>query len=236
MLDAFVRIESEQDIADFAVRWGVLWICAHGYPSTHAEVYEPVWNSDYIPSPAVDPCFPEGRWVGEPVGRWFVYSRAARSILNVAAAIHSGSIGRSEDWVQAFGGFDLSEDIRDSLQPDMWQRVRDPMEDAPVMVADLINEWLRLGNVRPRLEWEVGAPRFEFDAATFGAIGVQLMHAVTRGHGLTICSSCGRPYLRQGRKAPKGRRNYCPDCGPAAALRDAQRAHRARRGKVEQES
>jgi hypothetical protein len=229
LLDAFVRIETEDDITRFATRWGTLWICAHGYPSSHADRYVPVWRTDDPEwSPSDSKCFPKD-WSGEPVERWFVYVTVARSILNIAAALHSGKLGEGQDWVQAFAGFDMSDEIRQTITPTMWEGPVGKLENATVALADLINEWLRLGDVRPRLDWELSGPHLEFDCATFGVVGIQLLQAVTRAHGLTICSSCGKPYLRQGRKAPRGRRNYCPDCGEGAALRDAQRAHRQRR-------
>jgi curved DNA-binding protein CbpA/DNA-directed RNA polymerase subunit RPC12/RpoP len=43
------------------------------------------------------------------------------------------------------------------------------------------------------------------------------------------CSACGTVYSRVGRRPQKGRRNYCPDCGSAAAHRDRQRDYRSRR-------
>lgn len=41
------------------------------------------------------------------------------------------------------------------------------------------------------------------------------------------CSGCFQWYFRRGRRAARGRRNYCPDCGKAGvATRDAKRAQR----------
>jgi len=119
-------------------------------------------------------------------------------------------------------------DQEDLPEPGEWEREH-PLLASAHLLSDFVNEWLAMGDVRPHLEWVIRDAQIEFETSTFGAIGVQLMQAVTRAHGLTLCSSCGRPYLRQGRKAPAGRRNYCPDCGAGAALRDAQRAHRERR-------
>jgi hypothetical protein len=232
MLDAFVRIQSEEDIPPFAVRFGTLQICTHGMPISHANRYERNWRHHYVDGVEVraDPhpgCLPDGRWIPEPVERWMDFVSAARSILNIAAAIHSGSAGRDEDWLLAFKAYQVDEEYLP--QPGMWANTPRGLQDPTLLLSDLVNEWLRLGDVRPRLEWELGDPQIELETSAFGAIGVQLMQAVTRVHGLTLCSSCGRPYLRQGRKAPAGRRNYCPDCGEGAALRDAQRAHRERR-------
>lgn len=231
MLDAFVRIGDPEAIPPFAVRFGTLQLCAHRLPISHAQKFEALWRweAETTWGPSRD-CLPTRKWISEPVDRWMLYVAGARAILNIAAAIHSGSPGRYEDWLAGYDTFDPDEDFRP--KPDIWDRpLHHGLQEPAIMLSDLVNQWLRLGNVRPRLEWELGEPRIEFDTSTFGAIGVQLMEAVTRVHGLTLCSSCGKPYLRQGRKAPAGRRNYCPDCGSGAALRDAQRAHRERRRK-----
>lgn len=226
MLDAFVRFQSSEDIPPFAVRFGTLQLCAHGLPISHTSRFVSLWGDDKQYADRHPGCLPDGDWIPEPVDRWMDFSNAARALLNIAAAIHSGSPLRREDWAAAYKAFLVDQD--DLPKDGAWE-LEHPLQESALMLSDFVNEWLAMGDVRPRLEWELGDPQIEFKTSTFGAIGVQLMQAVTRVHGLTLCSSCGRPYLRQGRKAPAGRRNYCPDCGSGAALRDAQRAHRNRK-------
>lgn len=43
---------------------------------------------------------------------------------------------------------------------------------------------------------------------------------------LCLCSSCGRDYIREGRRAKRGQRNYCPTC--RAADRRFTESYRAR--------
>jgi hypothetical protein len=72
------------------------------------------------------------------------------------------------------------------------------------------------------------SPKFNLVAGTFGELGLQIMQAASRGQTLAVCSGCGNPYMRQGRKPQSGRRNYCPRCGVKASRRDAQRQRRTR--------
>jgi hypothetical protein len=224
LLDAFVRIDSERDVLKFATQFGPLGLCRHGFPAGHyLEGHQFLFDS-----PSRGQCFPSRAGpASEPAARWFVYARAARAMLNLAAALHGGALGRQEDWADAFESVPRDEDVH---PPDPAAMTRGPLTLIGLrhLLADLVNEWLLLGDVRPRLLWEEGVG-ITFDADTFGALAVQLTQAVSRTNGLAICSSCGLPYMRTGRKAPAGRRNYCPDCGLGAALRDAQRAHRQRK-------
>jgi hypothetical protein len=231
LLDAFVRIDSEPDVLRFAIQFGPLGLCRHGFPSGHClDGHQFLFDS-----PSRRQCFPSRPApASEPVAGWFVYARAARAMLNLAAALHNGTLGRPEDWADAFESVPRDQDV---IPPDPTDIAKTPLTLIGLrhLLADLINEWLLLGDVRPRLLWEEGAG-ITFDAGTFGAMAVQLMQAVSRTNGLAICSSCGLPYMRTGRKAPQGRRNYCPDCGLGAAMRDAQRAHRQRKRKGDGEA
>ena len=61
----------------------------------------------------------------------------------------------------------------------------------------------------------------------FGALTTQAL-AVISGSGFATCSACGNAYAPQRRRPSVGRRRYCPNCGHAAALRDAKADYRAR--------
>jgi hypothetical protein len=231
LLDAFVRIDSERDVLTFATRFGPLGLCKHGFPAGHFLDF----HQFLFDSPSESQCYPRHAGpASEPVGRWYIYVRAARALLSLAAALHGETLGRHEDWVDAFESVPRDDDV---LPPDPGTMARGPLTLIGLrhLLADLINEWLLLGDVRPRLLWEEAAG-ITFDSDTFGALAIQLMQAASRTNGLAICSSCGMPYMRTGRKAPAGRRNYCPNCGMSAALRDAQRAHRQRKRKGDGEA
>lgn len=60
----------------------------------------------------------------------------------------------------------------------------------------------------------------------FGALGLQLMFAMSGSGGFVTCSGCGAPYAPR-RQPIAGRRHHCQDCGRTAAIRDAQTRFRA---------
>lgn len=75
-----------------------------------------------------------------------------------------------------------------------------------------INEWLGDAGIRLELNWSSNEPSLSLTGGNvFGALGVQLLSAVT-ANNLAVCSGCGLAYLRKGRKAQAGRRNFCPVC------------------------
>jgi hypothetical protein len=223
MLDAFLKVEEASTVLGFARRFGVLGICEHGRPASHNP---PLAESrdDGLE------CLPVGYRSGEglcrePLARWFYYAGLARAMVAVAAELHQGVPGRREDWKAILVG----RDSEDKIEP-VIERLATSVPYGRLYLGQFVNQWLELGDVRPRLLWTVSSPepRFLLQAPTFGLLGVQLMVAISRSHELVLCSGCARPYLREGRKAPRGRRNYCGGCGLAAARRDAQRDHRAR--------
>lgn len=95
-----------------------------------------------------------------------------------------------------------------------------------LFLQDGVNEWLGDAGIRLELNWSSNEPSLTLTGGgVFGALGVQLLSAVT-ANNLAVCSGCGIPYLRKGRKPQAGRRNFCPDCGDKIANRLRMRAKR----------
>ena len=98
-----------------------------------------------------------------------------------------------------------------------------------MQLSDVLNDWLARTDVRPRFSWGHRGISFmnffgtvhDDSLTTLGAVAVQLALAVSGAHSLAVCSACGRPYTRTGRRPQRGRRNYCPDCGIRTAWRDS---------------
>jgi len=224
MLDAFVRIETAEDVLRFATRWGPLDICAHGLPSSHRTFQHSALEFGE-PEPTLGECWTDGLWQSnkEDLEFYLLYSRAARAILNLAAAAHQGALGEHEDWIASGLPFYTREWMAEQV------KVPGHLGHGRFLISTLVSEWMRIGGIQPVLFWYSGEPEFQMSAETFGILGLQLMNAVTRAHGFAICSGCGRPYIRTGRRPQAGRRNYCPTCGSSAWLRDAQRDYRKRR-------
>lgn len=217
MLDAFIRIDEPRQVQQFADRWGAFYLCEHLLPRSH--------NS---PIPLVrDGCSALGpsasAYYREPLDRWFFFARAARAILNVAAAFQAGQqpppelLAVLDRWIAMgfLAGLDQPADFGDM-----------PL---PMRLQFAVNLWLAVGGVHPEISTEKDPPEIVFKVGTFGAIGMQIMQAVSRTQGIALCSSCGTPYPRHGRRVQAGRRNYCDKCGRPAALRDAQRNYAIRK-------
>jgi hypothetical protein len=95
------------------------------------------------------------------------------------------------------------------------------------VVAGVLNEWLIMAGVRPRLEWGTGNPQVQLGGdGLIGALAVQLFFACAQTGGVALCASCGTPFLPTGRRRRKDLNAYCSECGLKAALRDAAARYR----------
>ena len=171
----------------------------------------------------------------EAIETWRELATRARATLDVAASIQKGEHPREEDW--------------DTLAPwyYVW-RTRAKGATAPrrraaekQQLADVLNAWLRLAEVRPSFSWQAGINFTNLEGvdegsiSLLGVLALQMVRAVAQARKIATCSGCGATYLRK-REAPKGRANYCPRCGIKAAWRDAQarlrssQTHDVRRG------
>lgn len=197
VLNAFVRIKTPDDILQFARRYGPLGLCKHGLPPMHrgsryrdefvdGELVGVTDTGEWNPAGGAS----ERGWCApvssEPVLRWFDYVGKASSYLNLAAL----------------------------LKVDTGKRMRGLRQ---LFLQDGINEWLGDAGIRLELNWSDNEPKLTLTGgAVFGALGVQLLSAVT-ANNLAVCSGCGGPYLREGRKPQAGRRNFCRACGDKVA-------------------
>jgi hypothetical protein len=223
LLLRFVRLAdaSSEDICGFASRWGVLGICEHGLPSSHNP--PPPFGVHDGPDYS---CRPPGDDIGvywEPIEPWRHLARQARALLNIAARLHEGELGKAADWRVVYersrGGGPFGKRYRGSLVVER------------IVLADCVNELLLLGNVRPALSWGPGKSHSSKAEVSlrgwglFGVLAVQLLMAVSRTAGLATCSYCGESYSPT-RRPRAGCLNYCPGCGKKAAWANAQRKRR----------
>jgi hypothetical protein len=220
MLDFFVRLRRPEDVLRFVKRFGPLWVCSHGLPATHRT--GGVDDTIFFDLDAVqEPCWKQ--WDPEPLSTWFSWVETARAILTIASYLHQNVIAPSDEWNRA----------SQLLNPEYREKGAESIEAdlalARIYCGDLIWAWLDMCDISTKMEWDL-EPNFYLlpKPFCFGTLGLHLSQAVMRSHGLAICSGCGNPYVRTGRKPQSGRRNYCPECGTKAAVRDAQRERRAR--------
>jgi hypothetical protein len=107
------------------------------------------------------------------------------------------------------------------------QHMQASVEFQRQVVAGVLNQWLTLAGVRPRLEWGTGNPQVQLGGdGLIGALAVQLFFACAQTGGLALCASCGTPFLPTGRRRRKDLHAYCSECGLKAALRDAAARYR----------
>ena len=222
LLDRFVRLAEAADgaILDLARQSGALWICkAHGLPMTHDAGCRPSYG---------------GGWFREPLAEWRAFSARARAVLSIAASLHQGKLGDPNDWKHLGEGW-----LPDAFAPakglgEAAKIGRRRVESERAGVTNAVSGWLALARVTPALSWRENDVRLVFSEADtsshlrlFGVLGMQLLFAVSRGNGPSVCSACGVPYVRS-RRAAAGRRNYCKDCGTRAAWRFAKAKERTK--------
>jgi len=95
------------------------------------------------------------------------------------------------------------------------------------LLGEVLNYWLELAGVRPRLDWSTLKPAVQLGGyGLIGALAVQLLFDCSRTDGLAVCTSCGTPFLPGPRRPRRDRNIYCSDCGIKAATRDAAARYR----------
>ena len=150
-LDAFIRIEEPEDVLRFTSRWGPFHLCAHQMPSSHGN------RGTLLPWSQVEEltgdCWPESavEVQRESTADYLKYVKAARSLVNLSAAVHLGELEAEEDWNIAASVF---------YAPG-WVEKRRHVPDHIVLarnyVALLVSEWIRMaGGFADRL---LAAPR-----------------------------------------------------------------------------
>jgi hypothetical protein len=228
MINRFVGLTDAESILSFAKDWGTLGLSKVG------QIYLPSREST------------EGR---EPLSGWQFYSRRARAILSIAAALKEGKLGDISDWdqfVKFFDNVNESDAIKDweesNFDKEMYGlsfSVRGPrtsrearLTDARQAIATEVNDWLdcwkmeRTGRISDlSLYWTEDQKKWslqvEYHGQLFPAIALQLALVLADADSLFNCSGCGMPYIRpRARKRPKsGWANYCEQCSKSGVAR-----------------
>jgi hypothetical protein len=237
MLEEFVVLADaeEQKFLEYASRWGLLELCKeHFAPTSHNNNCEPI-----IPFRTVV-WGPTGKAakdhhkmllaVGEPISAWRDYARFARALLNIAAKLHQGEIGKDEDWKTlhfdeaGYLGWDHAERRKSKNFSDI--------DFEKSLVAGGVNYWLESGGVQPKVSWKASRPIITFECPKpygklFANLAIQLMMAVSQVDAVAICSACGQSYMPK-RRPKSNQRRYCQNC-KKIARRDASADYRRRK-------
>jgi len=224
-LGAFLRIKDTDGVREFAQRYGPLALCAHGVPATHnPTIDDPVGIDRGLGCRPIRRTTDDGEdEYTEPVAAWLRLAAQARAILDVAASLHHNRRPDARSWRLAMG---YGEDGTGATAPTPIDSER--LADYREWLSIEINGWLRLDPPRPVFRWRP-RPDVVLVCGTFGHIALQLAAACAGTADLMRCDSCRQPYVRKGRRAQAGRRNYCPGCRDSGApQRDARRDFRQR--------
>jgi hypothetical protein len=233
----------------FAKRWGMLGLCQHDLPAGHNPFPYPPPRAMGIGNAVLSflraenisldrrvagaigmlegssgsslgsPCFPESQ---EALQTWQQFAVEAQAMLRIAGRLHRGQLPLPEDWAAVYA--------RSGREAPWWDRSDRPESPAVRFerwkLAEVVTEWLRLGNVRPQFEWEGRSIRMVLTGqGLFGAIARELAFATGRAEGLASCHECGTFFIPD-RKPVTGRRSFCFDCGRRAAQKYAARDYR----------
>jgi len=209
-LRRFIALENagEASYLRFARTYGPLWLCVHELPYGHPQRRRPR-------------CY--RRRVGhgqvlEAMAAWQRYSGRAAAILRIAYELEGNRCGSRQDWAALAVSLTSG---RRSLH------VVGKVEQEWRSLEREVNEWLYACEVRPFLSLAGADQKFELRSTLLGSLGVQLLSALLRTDGFTVCSACGQPYAPQ-RRPRKGENHYCQDCGRRATNKLAQRRYRER--------
>jgi hypothetical protein len=198
----FLRLNADDpdQIASFAGRCGVLGICdQHGMPVGHPRPHR---------MSADERCWPKTvkrkgeDWFAEPLSAWQRISEKSAALIRVARKIEERNPGEMEEWGTIRGHLDLTNPI--------WLN----LNTAKHFLAHEIQNWLEIGGVRPRFDWDYQRGnwmlRHDIPSETwnlFGWLALRLAIEITGGR-FAVCSNCGREH-HVARLPSAGKPSYC---------------------------
>src|SRR5262249_44652192 len=247
MLADFIEIctakNQSSTILAYAQKWSVLGICEHGLPCSHNQY---AYGLDY----GIRPCLPmlvkvvpaeepDVRF-SEPIRAWIEWSRMAKALLSVGLQLRAGKAVTLAEWSTMMGADSSEVEGAGLFDESVPTKNKDLLKAQRQGFAWKLDDWMLIGQVRPRVSWKREPPGWNFglDAVTtgpnlFGLLALYIANEVTgSGRAKAFCTSCGKLY-DAGRRLNQKRANYCPQCrgksGKQAAWRDASRRYRAKR-------
>ena len=254
MLDAFKPLANatDEEILEFAKHYGVLGLCEHRLPYSHAPAA--IHNRSSL-EPEPKGCLP---LQVEKLANWRWYAQGFQAALNAAAQLENGKLPDEADWNILMN--DSVMGWKEEQVPKISRNTNLAIVIVSLRLDRVLNGLLRLGGVNLavqrrdggdwRAAWHCGPVIPEtrirvgggaslpavvesklsaYRVNTFGHLAIQLVTHIARTDGLALCSACGQAFVIQNRRRSPNRRAYCPGCGVTAARRDAKRDWRQKK-------
>jgi hypothetical protein len=206
---------SGKDVLFYARKWGVLNLC----------------RKDLLPVSHDHACIPLERrsdGKGEPISEWRRFAQLAAAILNLSQDLTDGRIGKNADWVilssydrllpWSSNALTLAELGLFGSRPTRKHTAtayKEAVLEGKAVIADSVNHWLELGNVRPHMRWNEVEPVVSLAGGAhrgglFGVLAVHLLELAGR-YVIASCSGCRKFYNPEIR--PKsGQDRFCKQC------------------------
>ena len=240
LLDQFLALRraTDEQIRQFAERWGMLRLCHDMVPWCHNVPHCYLMGAEQHvgESPDVPVDDRKARWFREPLAAWRHYAAQFFEVLVVAGkswralevSLDQWSPPHTGDWVRTQGPFHFV------VHGDPAKPEEIPLPTPDMCLAECVriaNENMYDGLVLPLVQLRHSGTRvaagLEFASEAcpvWGALSVQLALAVSRS-GLAVCSDCGVLFDR---RHPPARKyvELCGRCRRRAALRDGQQRFR----------
>jgi hypothetical protein len=229
-LIGFSRLGDASDggILEYARQWGILGICKHGRPVGHLSTL-----LQYINTTREICCEPpkQGRWSYDPLEKWRDYAEQVQAVLRLARQCWDEKLapidwtktqhstvdkpGSKADWEKAIREWRIDNpDINGSAQ---WAHAGvEKVRAGRSVLSMIINQWLKVNNIRPQFGWYENQPSIALAAPTayntlLPMLAVQMMLEVSNSIDLALCSGCSKPFhLRRGQSLH--RKSYCLEC------------------------
>jgi hypothetical protein len=199
MVERFAKLAtgSPEQVAGFARQYGVLGLCEHGHP--RHEVGPLGADGQPVHGPGDDSCSKIA--LSESVAHWRTWAARSAAILTIAAGLVRDNRATPEQW-RAVG---------EGEPPWLYWPARRPANiySERLMLARAVDRWVALGGVRVRADLGADGQVVPVLAGEglFGAVGMQLLLAVSRSGDLALCPKCMCAFAPENR-----RRRYCDDC------------------------
>ncbi len=216
VLDGFMRLRdaTDEQVLDFARRWGVLDLCEHDFPATHNVGSLAMVLRRSPKCLPVQPGSVEGR---ESVKAWRAWAQRAHSLMLIGARLNTNRPGRIEDWERFFEGIEPNL-ARFELGPRgvPFRLCARSVEQDWLLLGRYVNAWIALAQFAPKMYWRRGKALIRYGARTqwgrlFGVLGMQMMVRLSKVGGHVLCAGCSTQF--KPKKIPHPMRgNYCDDC------------------------